>query len=181
MTAIVIVLLLAIAATLVVVKLLRGSIQHPSNLAQLLETLEPVNAGSFRHLAADTDDCFLKNNLPHREYRRIRKLRLEAIQAYYASALQNTSLLLSYSELLIRSEKIELVEFGQQLGPVVMQLRLALMRGLAEVFLCYLIPIRIPRWRRVTDLYEQVGSHLSSFCETHAPDLQFVLAERFPV
>lgn len=181
MTAIVVVLLVAFAATVVIVKLLRGSIEHPSNLAQLLDSLEPVNAGCFRHLASDADDVFLRKTLPPREYRRIRRLRLRAIHAYYASALQNTSLLLSYSELLSRSETMELATFGQQLSPLVVQLRLALLRGLPVVVLCYFLPIGTSQWRRITDLYEQVGGHLGSFCKMHAPDLQFVFSERFRV
>jgi len=180
-TAAVVVIVLAIAAGLVVVKLLRGSLEHPSNLAQLVECLEPVNPACLRHLASEGDDLYLKENLPAREYRRLRRLRLKAIHGYYSSALQNASVLLSYAELLSRSGKIELVEFGQQLSPIVLHLRLALMGGLPGILVCYLLPLDIPLWRTAAQLYEQIGVHLGSFCETHAPDLRFELGERFPL
>lgn len=181
MTAVLIVLVLAIAAGVVIVKLLRGSLEHPSNLAHLVECLEPVNPACFRHLASETDDIYLKTNLPAREYRRLRRLRLKAIHAYYSSALQNASVLISYAELLSRSNKTELAEFGQHLSPVVLHLRLALLGGLPGILVCYFLPLDIPQWRRVTELYEQIGHHLGTFCETHAPDLRFELGERFPL
>ena len=181
MTVILVVLVLAAVAALLIIKLLRGSLEHPTNLVQLMECLEPVNTACFRHLASETDDVYLKKTLPRKEYRHLHKLRLQAIYAYYAAALQNVSVLLSYAELLSRSNKPELVEFGQQLSPVAIQLRLALMGGLAGILACYFLPLDIPRWRRVTELYEQIGHRLGTFCETHAPDLRFELGERFPL
>lgn len=173
--------LLLLAALLAVVKLLRGGMQHPKNLMELLEGLEIVNPASLGHLACDTDDAFLKKSLPQREYRRVRKLRLKAIRSYYFAAFQNASLLLSYADLLLKSDKPELIEFGQRLGPAALQLRLTLIRALTGIFLCYLLPLNIPRWRQITGLYMKVGSHLESFCEAHAPDLRLELAERFPL
>ena len=181
MTTVLVVLVLTVVGALVITKLLRGSLEHPTNLLQLMECLEPVNAACFRHLASETDDVYLRRTLPRREYRRLRKLRLKAIYAYYTAALQNVSVLLSYAELLARSNKPELVEFGQQLSPIAIQLRIALMGGFPAILVCYFLPLDIPRWRRVTELYEQVGDRLGTFCETHAPDLRFQLGERFPL
>ena len=181
MISIALVLLLAIIGFVAVVKLLRGGMEHPTNLNQLLERLQPVNAACFRHLASDADDAFLRRRLPAREYRRLRNLRLKALHAYYASALQNAAVVLSYAELLVRSENAELVAFGQQLNPAAMQLRLALMRGMVGILVCYLVPLDAPSWRQITDLYEQIGTHIDTFCAIHAPDLRLTVSEHFPI
>lgn len=177
----VVILLLLLIAAIGLARLLRGEMAHPTNLVQLLERLQTVNSASFRHLASEADDVFLRKSLPPSEYRRLRRLRLNALRCYYAAALQNSSLLLSYADLLLRSGKPELVEVGQQLSPVAVQLRLALIRGFIGIFACYLLPVDVPRWRQVSELYRQAGYHLSTFCEAHAPDLQLQLAERFPI
>lgn len=176
----VVILLLLAGAAIGLARLLRGKMKHPTNLGELLERLQTVNAASFRHLASDTDDAFLRKSLPPLEYRRLRRLRLNAIRCYYLAALQNSSLMLSYADLLLRSGKAELVEVGQQLSPIAVQLRLALIHGFVGVFACYLLPIDVPRWRQISELYRQAGSHLGAFCEAHAPDLKLQLAERFP-
>ena len=177
----VVILLLLVVAVIGLGRLLRGKMEHPTNLGQLLERLHTVNAASFRHLASEADDLFLRKSLAPSEYRRLHRLRLRALRSYYTAALQNSSLLLSYADLLVRSGKPELVEVGQQLSPIAVQLRLALIRGFIGIFVCYLLPVDIPRWRQVSELYRQAGSHLGTFCEVHAPDLQLELAERFPV
>ena len=171
---------LAIVAAVIVIRLLHGGMEHPTNLMQLIQRIEPVNAASFRHLASGNDDDFLRRSLPPPEYRRLRKLRRKTLRCYYRSALQNSSLLLSYADLLVRSDKPELIEFGQQLSPVAIQLRLALLRGMGEMMLCSVMPLNVGVWRRVSDLYEDVGCRLASFCDVHAPDLRHAVAQRFP-
>lgn len=171
--------LLLVAATFFLVKLLRGSVEHPSNLVELLDSLEPVNAASFRHLACDVDDLYLKRHVPAREYRRLKRMRLRTIRAYYSSAFRNSSLLLSYGELLADNEHSSFVQFGEELRTAAIQLRLALIRGIVGVYLCRFTPLRVPHWRHITDYYNQVGSQLARFCESNFPDLEPAIAEHF--
>ena len=179
MTFIAITVLLLIAASFLLLKLLRGSVQHPSNLIELLNALEPVNAASFRHLACDVDDLFLKKRLPTSEYRRLRRMRLKTIRAYYSAAFHNSSLLLSYGELLSENQHATFVEFGQEIRTAAIQLRLALIRGIVSVHICNFTSINTPHWREITDHYNLVGSHLTRFCESNFPDLEPAIAEHF--
>src|SRR5438270_13856206 len=179
MIQIAIMLVVALAGALVIAWLLRGSMQHPANMSQLLDRLQPVDAASFRHLASDVDDRFLRQKLPRSEYRRLRKLRLKAIRVYYLCAFQNSSVLLSYSALLLKNEIPELRLFGQQLSSAAIQLRLALLRGMAGIFVCYITPLGVTGWREIPDLYEQIGGYLNCFCHTHASDLELALARHF--
>ena len=179
MTVTIIALLLLLAASFLLAKLLRGSVQHPKNLIELLHSLEPVNAASFRHLACEVDDLYLKKNLAAREYRRLRRIRLSTIRAYYWSAFRNSSLLLSYGELLTENEHSAFAEFGEQIRGSAMQLRLALIRGIIGAYLCHFVPLQVPHWRNITDNYNTLGSHLARFCESNFPDLEPALAEQF--
>ncbi|HWC16824.1 MAG TPA: hypothetical protein VG498_07400 [Terriglobales bacterium] len=179
MTLTAIALFLLLVGGLFLVKLLRGSVEHPKNLIELLHSLEPVNAASFRHLACDVDDTYLKANLSGREYRKLRRMRLSTIRAYYWSAFHNSSLLLSYGELMIDNEHLAFAEFGEQIRSAAIQLRLALIRGIAGVYLCQFIPLEVPHWRNITEYYNQVGSHLARFCESNFPDLEPAIAEHF--
>ncbi|HJW98875.1 MAG TPA: hypothetical protein VJ453_01885 [Terriglobales bacterium] len=159
-------LLVVSAATILM--LFRGSMEQPSNLSELLDKLEPFNVGCFRHIASDVDDHYLKQKLPGREYRRLRRLRLSAIRAYYASAFHNSSLLLSYGQALLRSADPELSAFGQRLNNAAIQLRLALVRGTAGILLCYFMPVDIPYWRQITERYDRMGADLKALCDMHA-------------
>ena len=179
MTFTIVAVLLLIAANVLLVKLLLGAVRHPLNLVELLDHLEPVNAASFRHLASYTDDHYLRANLPRREYLRLKRLRLKAVHAYYLSALRNSSLLLAYGDVLAGSQHSSFVEFGAEIHAATMELRIALLRGLLAIWICYFINCEIPSWRRITDLYNQVGSRLSYFCESNFPDLENAVVEHF--
>lgn len=179
MTFIAITVLLLIAASFLLVKLLCGSVQHPANLIELMTALEPVNAASFRHLACDVDDLYLKKHLPASEYRRLRRMRLKTIRAYYSAAFHNSSLLLSYGELLSENQHSAFVEFGQEIRTAAIQLRLALIRGIVSVHICTFAPVSTPHWREINDRYNLVGSHLTRFCEANFPDLEPAIAEHF--
>jgi hypothetical protein len=179
MIALLFVFLLSAVAVFAVERLLRGSMEHPSSLEQVLLRLQPVNVASFRHLASEDDDGFLRENLPVHEYRRLRSHRLKAIQAYYLSAFRNSSVVLSYANLLLQSSNPELADFGRQLSSVALQLRIVLLQALTGIVVCRLTSAGIPRWRKVTELYDQIGSQLECFCASHAPDLRPAVAEYF--
>lgn len=179
MTLTIVALVLLLAASFFLVKLLRGSVEHPSNLIELLHSLEPVNAASFRHLGCDVDDSYLKRNVAAREYRRLRRMRLATLRAYYGSAFRNCSLLLSYAELLSENEHSAFAEFGHQIRAAAIELRLALIRGMLGVYLCQFVPLEVPHWRHITDRYNLLGSQLARFCESHFPDLEPAIAEHF--
>jgi hypothetical protein len=170
---------LLVSGVAVLVTLLRGSIEHPANLSELLDCLQPVNVASFRHLASDADDRYLRENLSALEYLKLRSLRLKTIQAYYVSAFRNCSILLSYGELLSSSEHRLFAEFGQELSSSAMELRLALLRAIIGVCLCYLAPVGVPLWREITDSYSLLGSRLSQFSESNFPDLQPAIIDQF--
>jgi hypothetical protein len=179
MTLILLLVVLVAAAIVAIAKLLRGSMQHPSNLSELLEEMEPFNVACFRHIASEVDDRYLKKKLPSREYRILRLIRLKAIYAYYQSAFHNSSLMLSYGQALWRASDPELSAFGQQLSTAVIQLRLALVRGFMGIFFCYFMPLEIPYWRQITERYDSIGTQLKALCDMHAPDLGVVVSDHF--
>jgi hypothetical protein len=170
---------LVVASLVALAKLLRGSVEHPANLSELLDCLEPVNIASFRHLACGDDDRYLKQNLATFEYLRLRWLRIQTIHAYYVSAFRNCSVLLSYGELLGGNQYPLFSDFGRELCSAAMQLRVALLRGIVGICFCYLAPLGVPLWREVTDRYNLVGSRLSYFCESNFPDLEPAVVDHF--
>ena len=179
MTFIFVLIALVAAAAVAIAKLLRGSMQHPSNLSQLLDELEPFNLAGFRHIASGVDDQYLKKKLPSREYRTLRRIRLVAIYAYYKSAFRNSSLLLSYGHGLSKATDPELSAFGQQLSTAAIQLRLVLVRGVIGIFFCYFMPLEIPYWRQITERYDGIGMHLKALSDMHAPDLAVAVSNHF--
>ena len=179
MISVLLLLALIAAAAVIIGKLLRGSLEQPSNLSELLDKLEPFDVACFRHIASDVDDQYLKTKLPGGQYRILRSLRLRAIYLYYRSAFRNSSLLLSYGQALLRATDPELSAFGQQLCTAAIQLRLALVRGFVGIFFCYCMPLHIPCWRQITERYDQIGVHLKALCNMHAPDLGVEVSNHF--
>jgi hypothetical protein len=176
---IVIVLVLATAALLAIYGLLRGSLEHPRNLAEMVERLRPINPASLQHLASRREDEFLRKCIPNREYRRLRTMRMQALRSYYSNALQNCSLLLAYGQLLGTHADPVHVQFGRDLCRVTLQLRFALWRGLAEVFFCSFAPYLHPYPREIFELYYEVGFRLSAFSEQYAPGLHLIISRQF--
>ncbi|HET9743038.1 MAG TPA: hypothetical protein VFQ00_09825 [Terriglobales bacterium] len=179
MTFLVVIALVVAVAFFVLWKLFRGSVAHPANLMELLASLEPVNAASFRHLAGSSDDVYLRRSLSPDAYRKLKKLRLKALRAYYAAALRNSSTLLSYGELLSRNQDVGFAQFGLQIRSAALQLRLALLRGTAGVWICHVSSREVPYWRQVTDYYNQLGSRLNCFCEDNFPEMESRVADHF--
>ena len=179
MISVLIFLALALVGFAALIYLLRGSMQQPANLLELLERIEPVNVATLRHLACGIDDDFLRETLPASEYRRLRRLRLRAILSYYLSALKNSAVLISYGSMLEKSRSPEVRVFGEQLGSSAVQLRFALLVGMSAVLVCYVAPVELPYWRPISDHYETIGGHLKAFCHEHAPDIQFAVSEHF--
>jgi hypothetical protein len=81
--------------------------------------------------------------------------------------------------LLSSSQHRLFAEFGQELRSSAMELRLALLRAIAGVCLCYLAPVGVPLWREITDSYSLLGSRLSRFSESNFPDLQPAVIDQF--
>jgi hypothetical protein len=179
MISIILLLALAAVAAVAIAKLLRGSMEQPSNLSQLLDEMEPFNVACFRHIASEVDDQYLKKKLPGREYRTLRLIRVKAIYAYYQSAFRNSSLMLAYGQALSKASDSELSAFGQQLSTAAIQLRLALVRGIIGIFFCYFIPLKTPYWREITERYDRIGMHLKALSDMHAPDLAAAVCDHF--
>lgn len=179
MTWIVIVLVLSAIAMLAIYGLLRGSFQHPPNLAETLERLRPINIASLQHLASSREDEFLRRQLSDREYRRLRNMRAQALRSYYSSALQNCSLLLAYGGALANHADPAHLQFGRELCRVTLQLRFCLWCGLAGVFFSSFAPQLYLSPGHAFDLYREVGLLLSSFAEQRAPGLQLVVSRQF--
>lgn len=175
----IIILVLAATALVAIYGLLHGSFQHPSNLADMLERLRPINTASLQHLASRREDEFLRRHVPDREYRRLRKMRARALRSYYSNALQNCSLLMAYGETLASHADPAYLQFGRELCRVTLQLRFALWRGLAGVFFSSLAPPLYSHPRQAFELYREVGLRLSSFAEQYAPGLLLVVCRQF--
>lgn len=174
-----IILVLGTVALFAIYGLLRGSLEHPRNLAEMVERLRPINPASLQHLASRREDEFLRKRIPSREYRRLRNLRMQALRAYYSNALKNCSLLLAYGQLLGAHADPAHVQFGRDLCRVTLQLRFALWRGLAGVFFCGFAPSLYPYPREIFDLYHEVGFRLSAFSEQYAPGLHLIISQQF--
>lgn len=174
-----IILVLAATALFAIYGLLHGSLEHPRNLAEMVERLLPMNPASLQHLASRREDEFLRQRIPEREYRRLRTMRMQALRSYYSSALQNCSILLAYGQLLATHADPVHVQFGRELCRVTLQLRFALWRGLAGVFFCWFARSIHPYPREIFDLYHEVGFRLSAFSEQYAPGLHLVISRQF--
>src|SRR6185312_5680544 len=98
MTVALIFAVVGVLALVAILLLAKGSSHAGGDLDQLAAQLRPVDVRAFRNLTSESEEHFLRENVPFWEFRMIHRARMLAAVDYVRCASQNASILIQLAE-----------------------------------------------------------------------------------
>ncbi len=117
--------------------------------------LVAVNLAAFRNLVDETEEQFLRANLPSKEYRGIHRARARASLDYVSGVFSNAGILLQFGQLARRSADPEIAEAGRRLVDSAARLRLFAVLAGGKLIIGMLFPDANLGTMGIADSYHQ--------------------------
>jgi hypothetical protein len=147
----------AMAALGVVLRLAVNNGRHSTGNSNLAATIRPIDVEAFRNLINPAEDHYLRHRLPAGHFRRVRRARLRAMAAYVQVAGNNAAVLMRAGEAALASGDPRLAEAARQLVDHALLLRRNTTVALARIYMALAFPNSTFAAVRVVDRYEQVS------------------------
>lgn len=131
---------LGVLALVAILLLAKGPAHAGGDLDQLASQLRPVDVRAFRNLISDSEEDFLRENVPFWEFRMIHRARMLAAIEYVRCASQNASILIQLAEAAKQSPDSEIVAAGERLLENALRLRIYAIQMIPRLYLAVLFP-----------------------------------------
>lgn len=118
---------------------LRG-FSRPRDLADLQTRLTTLDTQAFLNLLDPEEEAFLRRELPHKAYYRVRRMRIRATIAYLTEACANARILLAYAERAMASSNPEAAARARQLATAAIKFQLLAMAARSRLIVLWLFP-----------------------------------------
>ena len=151
----------AILALAFFVGMLRGRASAVADVANLPGRIRPVDLAAFRNLMDPDEESYLREHLPHREFRAIQRERLQAALDYIQCVAANAAVLLRVGEAARRSRDPQVAATGQDLVDTALQLRVYSLLAQGKLYAGILIPGLRVSSARISNSYEHLAGALS--------------------
>jgi hypothetical protein len=156
MTSTLTIVLFALLALLLLLRLAKGHAAGVHSPDDLRAQIRPVNIEAFRNLTDPDEEEFLQTHLKPAQCRRIRRQRLRAVLAYVSCVANNAAVLVRMGEEAKGSPDASVAEAGQKLVDNALRLRLFALQAKGKLYLQLVLPgTRTPSHELVTR-YEQM-------------------------
>jgi len=147
----------AVAALGIILRLaVSRSLQARGN-AHLAVTIRPIDVQAFRNLINPAEDDYLRRRLPPAQFRRVRRARLRAMASYVQVAGSNAAVLVRAGEAALASGDPRVAEAAQQLVNHALLLRRNATVALARIYLALAWPNSGFAALRVVERYERLS------------------------
>src|SRR5438094_5685468 len=90
--------ILGLLALALIVQLAKGHLTTGGDLDKLALQLRPVDVNAFCNLMSESEQQFLQDSLPYREFRAVHRERMLAANEYIRCATQNAAILIRLAE-----------------------------------------------------------------------------------
>ena len=114
-----------------------GDAVDQSNLG---DRLKPLDLEAFRNLIDESEEEFLRANLPPGEYRSLQRMRLRAAVDYVAGVSYNAGVLLQFGQVARHSPDPEVAEAGRRLVDSAVELRLYALLATCQLYVRIAMP-----------------------------------------
>jgi hypothetical protein len=111
----IVLVLFALLALVVLTFAARGRSEQIANVTELQGKIRTVDVLAFRNLVDPEEECYLRENLPQREFRIIQRERLWAAIEYVQCVAANAAILLRLGEAARLNADPEIAKAGQEL------------------------------------------------------------------
>lgn len=142
-----------------------------ATLVDLQGRTTAIDTTAFRNLISPDEEEYLRQQLPAREFRSIRRERMRAAIAYIRCALQNAAILLRLGEAAQRSADPQLAAAGRKLVDTAIRMRLYAFFALLKLYLNLAFPGLRLSPSAVADRYEGLTDAMARFTRLQQPGL----------
>jgi hypothetical protein len=153
--AIVLVLCAAVALAIILRISLRRALPVP--VADLKEQIQLIDVEAFRNLIDTHEDEYLRERLPGREFRAVRRARLRATAAYIRSAGANAAVLAHLAQAALSAKDAATAEAARQLVDSALLLRRNAAFALVRIYVALAWPNVAPAATGILRGYEQLS------------------------
>ena len=148
------IVLASVVALIVILRLaVSRHLQVPANMAQI----ERVDVDAFRNLVNPAEDEFLRIHLRPRQFRTVRRARLQATAAYVQVASRNAAVLIKLGEASLAMGNPQTAEAARQLINDALLLRRNTALALAKIYAGMIWPGAPFTTARIVDRYEHLN------------------------
>jgi hypothetical protein len=131
---------LGVLALLAIIYLAKTHARGGKDLQELAGELRPVDVRAFRNLMSESEEQFLRENLPFREFRAIHRQRMLAATEYVRCAAHNAAILIHLGEAARQSPDPEIVSAAEKLLDNALRLRLYALQTMPRLYLAIVFP-----------------------------------------
>lgn len=147
---------IAVAALLLIIYLSAARKARNGDLDGLAAQLRPIDVNAFRNLIDESEESFLRERLPAREFRSIHRERMLAAAEYVRGAARNAGILVRLAEAAAGDEDPSVATAAQNLLESALQLRLYAFQTLPRLYLSILLPHIGHTPRSLAETYESM-------------------------
>ncbi len=145
---------LGVLALIAILYLAKGPGHAGGDLDQLAAQLRPVDVRAFTNLTSESEEDFLRENLPFWEFRMVHRARMLAAVDYVRCAGQNASVLIQLAEAARQSPDSEIVAAGERLLENALRLRIYAIQTIPRLYLAVLFPQVSRQQSSLADAYD---------------------------
>jgi hypothetical protein len=157
MTIAIIFVVLGLLVLTSIVYLAKGHLSRVSDLEILATQLRPVDVGAFCNLISASEQQYLREHLPPREFRSIHRERMGAAVEYVRCAAHNASILMRLGESTRQHSDPAVREAGAKLLENGLRLRLYAIQVIPRLYLSMAFPKAGPAPDILADIYDNMS------------------------
>ena len=131
---------LSLLALVLILHFAKGHHVKGGDLAQLASQLRPVDVAAFRNLIDEGEEQYLRDHLPHHEFRSIQRERKLAAIEYVLCAANNAAILIRLAEAARESPDPAVAQAAHKLFDNALRLRLYSFRTVPRLYAGVLLP-----------------------------------------
>jgi hypothetical protein len=157
MTIAIVFVLLGLLALALIIYLAKGHLSRGGDLQKLSTQLRPVDVGAFCNLISASEQQYLREHLPARQFRSIHRERMGAAIEYVRCAAHNASILMRLGEAARHHSDPSVREAGEKLLENGLRLRLYAVQVVPRLYLSMAFPMAGPTPDILADTYDNMS------------------------
>jgi hypothetical protein len=169
MTIAVVFVFLGLLALALTIYLAKGHLSSDDDLEKLSTQLRPVDVAAFCNLISVSEQDYLRDHLPSREFRSIHRERMGAAVEYVRCAAHNASILMRLGESARQHPDPSVREAGEKLLENGLRLRLYGFRLVPRLYLSMAFPKVGSATNVLADTYDNMGRQVIMLSRLHFP------------
>jgi hypothetical protein len=169
MTIAIIFIFLGLLALALTIYLAKGHLSKGGDLEKLAIQLRPVDVGAFCNLISASEQQYLREHLPSREFRSIHRERMGAAVEYVRCAAHNASILMRLGDAARRHSDPSVKQAGEKLLENGLRLRLYAIQVVPRLYLSMAFPKARPTPDILADTYDNMSRQVVTLSCLHFP------------